>query len=550
MKKSNGQIILLAITSMSCLSSCGFNHEEITSNKSDEVVSVDPTKTQLMIGNYDGDLGHEWLQIVADKYTALHPDVQIIINNEKDNYGDANLLTNIDSYNNDMYFLNAITYSNYVNQDKLLDITDTVNSKIDGEDKSILDKMNSTLKEYYKWTKNNKDQYYAVPFFDAVFGAMYDYDLFEDEGLFYNTDNELICNSENETKSVGPNGIPGDFDDGLPATYSQWTKLLDTMNKTSIIPYTWSGMYPYYRARFLTSIWADYEGKANFDINQSLSGSYLFDGDDTPTNINLKNGYLLQNQKGKEYALNMAKYIISNKYYSSDSFYSTNTHLEAQQTFLLSCVNTKGKRIGMILEGGWWENGAKPFFNEMAKTYGNKYAYGQRRFGFMPVPKSDDEKSNKETTLISSTGNSIVCIAKKTNQPELAKDFLKFVHSDESLRTFSRVTGSVRPYLYQLTKEDRKEMSFFATSMFDLYNDKNTNISYITLYGNDVFTTETSFLNNTNWFWGAKLNESSYSDPLYEFSQNANLTVAQYIQGMKDRYSESEWTKKLSKYFD
>ena len=37
-------------------------------------------------------------------------------------------------------------------------------------------------------------------------------------------------------------------------------------------------------------------------------------------------------------------------------------------------------------------------------------------------------------------------------QKELAKEFLRFVHSEESLRTFTRVTGSVRPTLLMNAK--------------------------------------------------------------------------------------------------
>ena len=503
-------------------------------------------KTVLSIGNYDGDLGHQWLQDVADEYVKLHPDVKIEINNDKDNYNDSVLIAK--NMNYDIYFLNGITYANYVNQDKLLDITEVVNSVPEGDTETILERMNPTLREYYKWTKNGSEQYYAVPFFDAVFGTIYDVDLFEEEGFYYDETGELMCDSGSTTKSAGPNGVAGDYDDGLPATYTEWTKLLNTMKKSSITPYTWTGMYYYYRVRFLASIWADYEGKEQMDVNQSLNGTVTLG--DEKVQITRRNGYLLQNQYGKEYALTMAKYIIQNQLYSSDSFYSTNTHTEAQQTFLLSCVHPTQQRIAMILEGGWWENGARAFFNEMAKTYGDKYAYGNRRFAFMPVPKADNGKSASGTTLISSTGNSVVCISKSTAHKELAIDFFKFVNSVKTMRYFTKVTGAIRPYDYDLTEDDRKEMTYFAQNMFDMYHNENTKISYITLFQDDIFISEAAYLGNSNFFFGSNLGGSTEQEPLYAFSQHSDLSVQDYLNGMKAKYSESEWNKQLSKYFD
>lgn len=531
-------LVILALISTLTLSGC-FEREGVQ--------KIDPNKTQLYIGLYDGDLGSDWLKEVIAKYEEKNQDIQVILNLEKDLYGDANLLTNMPSYSNDIYFLNGNTYSNYIAQGRLLEITDVVTSKPDGEDKTIEDKMNDSIQKFYKLSNG---KYYGVPFFDAIFGTVYDVDLFEEYEFYFNTDGELLCDSTNKTLSAGPNGITGDYDDGLPATMSQWKAMVDMMASSSITPYTWTGMYSYYRQRYLTSIWADYEGKANFDLNMTFKGSYTIPGDEAPTTITPENGYLLQNQKGKEYALEMAKYIVENNYYTSDAFDSVNTHQMAQQSYLLSTLNPKANRIAMILEGGWWESGAKAFFKTMADRYGAEYGYGQRRFGFMPTPKADDGSSAEGTTLITSTGNSFICISAQTQQAKLAKDFLKFVHSDESLRTFTRVTGSVRPYDYELTSEDEEVMTHFSKMMFDIYHAETTKISYITLYENDIFIKEPSYLGNTNWFWGADINNAVYTDPFYEFSQDSSLTPQQYTAGMKAKYSQESWKSTLGKYFE
>lgn len=515
----------------------------------EEQKGYDPTKTYLYIGNYDGGLGHAWLEQVASEYMALHEDVVIRIDNKKDEFGDVTLLESINNYSNDLYFVNGVTYSNYVARNVMADITDVVTAELEGEGTTIEQKMNPTLANYYK----RNDKYYAVPFFDSIFGTMYDVDLFEDEGLYFNTDGVLMYRATgNTTKSAGPNGVAGDYDDGLPATFSQWKTLVDTMKKMSIIPYIWTGEYVYYRYRWLTSIWADYEGKANFDLNMSFNGSYKFDGDESATPIKVNNAYLLQKQLGKKYALDYAEYIIRNNMYKSTSFTSTNTHLMAQNSYLLSVEDTSSERIAMILEGTWWENEAKEFFDAMAKEYGSEYAFKTRRFGFMPTPKSDDGKSDNGTTLISSTANSVAFITARTQVMELAKDFLKFAHTESALRTFTRMTGAVRPYEYTLTDSDKEEMSYYAKNIWDMYHDTKTDISYVTIFENNYVSEKSTFLgpNNEKWWWQSTVGSKSYTDAMYEFWQETSLNAQNYFDGLQTTFSQSEWNAKMSEYFD
>lgn len=510
----------------------------------------DPTKTYLQIGNFDGGLGDAWLRTVADEYERLNPDIRIKINNKKDEYGDATLIENMDSYGNDLYFVNGITYQTYVNRGAIADITDVVTDSTEGA--SIADRMNPTLRDYYK-TSDNK--FYAVPFFDSIFGTVYDVDLFEEEGFYFNTDGNLICEDSSVTDlSAGPNGKAGDSDDGLPATYTQWKALLAAIKDHGMTPYIWTGQYNYYRYRFMTSIWADYEGKENFELNMSFSGQYTFDGDETPTAITSRNAYLLQKQQGKKYALDMAEYIIRNGNYYTDSFSTINSHTMAQTNYLRSVVASSMNRVAMILEGAWWENEARTVFRDMASKYDAKYAYGSRRFGFMPVPKSDDGKSAEGTTLISSTGNSVVFVSAGSTQKELAKDFLKFAHSEASLRTFTRMTGCIRPYDYTLTDAERSEMTHFTKNMWDLYHSADTDIVHVTLYQHPAFSEQKQYLgsNAESWWWKTTIGSTSYVDAMQQFSlrKASELNAENYFAGLQTTFSQSTWNQTMSRYFE
>ncbi len=523
--------------------------------RGDDDETLDPSKTYLFVGNYNGGLGYAWLEDVAEKYTALHPDVVIKIENDKDRYEDTTLETQIHTYGYDMYFVNGITYSNYVGKGLVADITDVVT---EGGETSIESRMNPTLRDYYDYDKTEAGKkFYAVPFHDSLFGTVYDVDLFEgkdaegnqtEDVLYFNTNGKLICDDPtNTTKSAGPNGETGDYDDGLPATFTEWKTLVDTMDDLSITPYTWTSEYWYYRYRWLTSVWADYEGKENFDLNMTFDGEYTFDGDTEPTEISVDNAYLLQGQLGKKYALEYAEYIMDNNYYTEDPFNTNNKHITAQKTYLRSVVDPNLNRIAMIMEGAWWENEIKDYFGTLADRYGDHLAYKTRKFGFMPTPKSDDGKSSDGTTLISSTANSAVFIYSGTQKMELAKDFFKFAHSEESMRTFTRVSGGIRPYDYTLQDTDKNEMTYFAKSMWDIYHDDGTDISYVTIYNHNCFTEKASYL-GTNWWWKTTVGKNTYDDVFKELWQNTSLNAENWFEGLKKTYSESSWKSEMKDY--
>lgn len=76
--------------------------------------NIDKTKTQLYVGVYDGALGFEWLKEYKKAYEALHPTIEIIIDNKKADYSDGSLLGKIATSRQDLYFLSHNNYSTFV----------------------------------------------------------------------------------------------------------------------------------------------------------------------------------------------------------------------------------------------------------------------------------------------------------------------------------------------------------------------------------------------------------------------------------------------------
>ena len=68
---------------------------------------------------------------------------------------------------------------------------------------------------------------------------------------------------------------------------------------------------------------------------------------------------------------------------------------------------------------------------------------------------------------------SSIFVTKQSDSEKLAaiKDFIAFTLKEENLRKYTVETGVIRPYVYNLTDEDRQNMTPFANNNWDMYKD-------------------------------------------------------------------------------
>ena len=91
-----------------------------------EQESVDKSKTQLYVGNYNGGIGEAWLWEAKELFEKDHKDVQIMIDNGKDEYGTSSLMSNIKSNRQDLYVVDSVTYYTLANAGHMADLTEIV----------------------------------------------------------------------------------------------------------------------------------------------------------------------------------------------------------------------------------------------------------------------------------------------------------------------------------------------------------------------------------------------------------------------------------------
>ena len=501
---------------------------------------IDKTKTQLYVGIYDGGLGTEWAKKVKTAFEAKYADtefepgtgkrgVQVLIRPDKLGYEPDTLIANIQSgvETCDVYLTANNLYYKFVQGGVAEDITDLLGEKVYGEDGelsengtiSLLDKMDDYFVETFKWSDG---KYYGFPFEDSLQGLIYDEDLF------------------NERRWT------------VPTTMSDFYKLIARMANSSVTPFTWTGtINAFYYTCLTTAIVAQYEGSEGVKAYKSYTGTldsdnYYYDETNPENNvITEKNAWKLAGNRGNLEALKFLREITKDaRYCSSLAFGGSQTHLTAQQEFLLSIEkesNTGSGRIAMLLDGEWWENEARGQFGEMASRDEN-YGYGKRNFKFLPMPAIDGQKSDKRTVVSFSSG-SVGFVSTKAARKDIAKLWIQFMHQNSQLTTFTTTTGSSLPYKYTLSDEAYASLTSFAKSVWDVKHDENVEIIRGT--GKCDFAT----------FGGTRLgglgSEILMSDGTYALSafyNDKNLTAQKYFEKSMDYCNETEW-KRVYKIF-
>ncbi len=553
----------LIVSGMS-LAGCG--------NKGGE--KIDKNKTQLYVSHFSGGFGEKWIYQMKEEFQNKYANVsfedgktgvQVIISPHKNTATNKNFdMTSDNAY---VFFNENVPYGEFVNNNKLLDITDVVNGTFDinnvaglesapdfsDADKKIIDKFTDVQQTGLNKGLEQAPAYYAIPHYEGYYGLTYDAELFDKEGYYMYADGTFGAKSTSKNLSTGPDGEEGTYDDGLPNTYADFFNLCALISEKNI-PMIFSGADSFYIMNVINALITDYNGYENEKLAYTFNGTstkYVtgWNGD-TPTigekPISNANGYDVFNQAGYYYGFDFLNKLINlqnKEYLYTDCFTESFTHTSAQSKYILSGYRTETQAIAMLAEGIWWQNEATPSFDEMAKDFP---ASGKedRNFKFMPLPKATADEVGKGLTLLESQ-NSYIMI--RSNMPEkyipLAKLFLQFCNTTDALKKFTIYDNTPRALKYEVNADDMKDFSTFSKSIFEIKNDKNTKIIY-------QLSTNNLFLDNMGVFKKDKaLQYGSYTAASNAMDSDENLTAKTYFEGLYNSW-QNRWASEFSAYIN
>lgn len=548
---------------------------------------IDESKSQLYVMNYNGGFGSEWFDEIIERFESVYEHysfepnkegVQIVKDIGKTGYSSSELFKNMNSNINEVLFSEDVNYLDYINNNYMLDISDvltdvntlynTLDPNADG--KTVKSKLNAQQTEYF--TVNQK--IYALPHYLGIEGIIYDMDLFNSKSLYYAKNGvgsedyalDKLTNggfngtvkytNYNGAKSAGPDGKHGTYDDGLPATYSEFFDLCVYMTSAAKginNPFTMSGEFAdTYIEWIMSALAADYEGKEqtllNFNFNgtaknlATISGnSIVLDAEDTQ--ITAKNGYELYRQAGRYYALSFLEGISG--YFDPSSWIDSDSAFTAQQRYVRS--DYEGDAIPFFAEGVWWENEARDYFEDLVEESNEeKYSRQNRKFGFLPLPKATYEQIGSRRTLVDNHFSLGWINANKVKTKEkitLAKTFLKFCYTDYSLEQFTIQSGLIKAINYDISQPAYDGLSEFSKQLWNLYESENVDVIY-------QYSKHPLYLNNPNAFKLIKSFTTNFGTGIFTGIVKNGKTAKDYFEGINKYQTKARWEQNYSKYFE
>ena len=509
-------------------------------------VIIDPNKTQVYVSVFNGGFGLDWINEAVERFNAKHEKAQIIVNSNKDVY-QSQIVPAIEAgISPSDIFITAQSQCNDLGiKGYLEDLSGIWATDVDGNGKTVEQKMRNV--DLYKKVYQTSGGIWGLPHSDAMQGFVYDHSIFVDKGW-------LITESDGVTLTKGKDGVEGTYDDGQPTNIAEWDLMLQRMVSDGVYPFLWTGMYA---TNYLTSLYeallAQYDGIENHTVSFTYDGVYMH-ADGTQETITPETGYKTIKTPAKKVVMDfMYKYLVENaNYYHPSAKYNSVSHTDAQGLFVLGYKNTTANpQSGMLYDGVWWENEARATFTSLEKRGETDYKFGTRDYRYMLLPNLEGQRGGNgdgtgSVIGVSECGTIFVKKQTEVEKREYAFEFVEYLVSDEVSRLFTTYAGGLRPYEYELTDDDKANMSKFAKNAYEVYSDKE-NVTMLRLQ-------PLSYLNEMNYMttqtvdrWGSTFGGRSYR---HCYTALMNGTAEEYYAGMDAYASEDYWKPIYEKYLE
>lgn len=530
-------------------------------NRREDGEQIDTTKTQLLVSTYAGGYGADWLYSLKERfekayenatYEAGKKGVQVIVDDGESSGASIALSAN----SNEVIFTESVPYYNWVKSKSIVDISDVVSDVVAQEGVDLYPSQKDALTAL-------DSKYYALPHYEGYYGIVYDKDLFDSKSLYFSADGTFT--NASGARTVGPDGKTGvidgvDYsqDDGLPATWEEFFNLCQYMKVyKGVTPFILAGgCADSYSRRLLDRIcsaymgtemntWYTFDGTIDYVSSTTESAGELFGYTMTlekGQKITEENGYLLRQMPGRLVALSVLEGLVDKGYFNTDALGSSETNLMAQEHYINS--NPTNSPIAMMIEGSWWEHEAKGAFTRSISNYLSYYPNGKmqdRNFGYMPLPTkiNSADENDGDSTLSMEYLRAYAFINKSATEDwkiDLAKDFLRFAYSPESLEKYTEETGTVRAMQYNIANTTYDALSSFGQDLWDTHKENKViyKLSKNMLYvDHEVDFTDT---------WGT----SAYTSPFTPF--RGGMATTTYYTGTL--LSQSAWNNSYASYFN
>lgn len=525
--------------------------------------------TQISFRQWGGTASStDWLQQAADRFAAEKANepyesgkkgVKVEISTNKDSdytssIPDYDILMDENSAN--IYDMQTRGY--------LADIDDLVKGLQSKIEPQLLPKL-----------KGADGKYYGLPHYSYDVSISYNVDLFKTENLYIaapgeenvvNYKSSLMPDSsagvnfvfnENTKKSCGPNGIPNDYDDGLPSSLEEFIVLCDyirikkNFNPFALCDITGGANYAF---MLIESLWAGMVGtdamkatNCNFtdaEVEVVKEGALSYDGTLLNTGIKMPqtetvvlsddNGYRMYDMSARYYALSFLELAKNKGWFKNQQM----TNTKAQEFFVLGNYNANDNdRCAMLVDSTFWYGEAVSggTLTKYKSLSGGKEA----NVSMMPMPVQltgqVTEGNGKKPTVIDTSAT--VFVNKRVEKNEglfrAVKEFIEFLYSDAELKAFTETSKLSMNLKYDY---DKSSLGNFYAGVLEIEK----------AAGDKVYAASDNIKYSKNrssfsLIWGGKLNYfGSYHNGSYAALMGGETAASIFTQTRRAKVADWE----------
>lgn len=525
--------------------------------------------TQISFRQWGGTASStDWLQQAADRFAAEKA-------NEPYESGKKGVKVEI-STNKDSDYTSSIPDYDILMDENEANIYDMQTrgylADIDDLVKGLQSKIEPQLLPKFKGADG---KYYGLPHYSYDVSISYNVDLFMAENLYIaapgeesvvNYKSSLLPASsagvnfvfnENTKKSCGPNGIPNDYDDGLPSSLEEFIVLCDYIkNKKQINPFSISDITggANYAFMLIESLWAGMVGTdamkattCNFtdaEVEVVKEGALSYDGTLLNTGIKMPqtetvvlsddNGYRMYDMSARYYALSFLELAKNKGWFKNQQM----TNTKAQEFFVLGNYNANDNdRCAMLVDSTFWYGEAVSggTLTKYKSLSGGKEA----NVSMMPMPVQltgqVTEGNGKKPTVIDTSAT--VFVNKRVEKNEglfrAVKEFIEFLYSDAELKAFTETSKLTMNLKYDY---DKSSLGNFYAGVLEI--EKAAGDKVYAASDNIKFSKNRS---SFSLIWGGKLNYfGSYHNGSYAALMGGETAASIFTQTRRAKVADWE----------
>ncbi len=525
--------------------------------------------TQISFRQWGGTASStDWLQQAADRFAAEKA-------NEPYESGKKGVKVEI-STNKDSDYTSSIPDYDILMDENEANIYDMQTrgylADIDDLVKGLQSKIEPQLLPKFKGADG---KYYGLPHYSYDVSISYNVDLFKAVNLYIaapgeenvvNYKSSLMPDSsagvnfvfnENTKKSCGPNGIPNDYDDGLPSSLEEFIVLCDYIkNKKQINPFAISDINggANYAFMLIESLWAGMVGTdamkattCNFtdaEVEVVKEGALSYDGTLLNTGIKMpqtetvrlsdENGYRMYDMSARYYALSFLELAKNKGWFKNQQM----TNTKAQEFFVLGNYNANDNdRCAMLVDSTFWYGEAVSggTLTKYKSLSGGKEA----NVSMMPMPVQltgqVTEGNGKKPTVIDTSAT--VFVNKRVEKNEglfrAVKEFIEFLYSDAELKAFTETSKLTMNLKYDY---DKSSLGNFYAGVLEI--EKTAGDKVYAASDNIKFSKNRS---SFSLIWGGKLNYfGSYHNGSYAALMGGETAASIFTQTRRAKVADWE----------